>query len=212
MYRFEQILEATPNKTAVVQPRTSHFTNKKCKALLEKQGQTHKWCPLIDTYAWMYQWCPTSKDLHSSVLCGCRMQLRRPTKSCGWWRCMLRERERESQKIPCCQHNFMMMQVFPKSDIAFNLLPGNFWKDTVVKLYRLLSIYLDNIIAAERHGASATASLPYSLTKSVCWSMIFGDQHLFLISLHSHLLGIYQFLCLDWQKSNWWPESTTWWP
>ena len=45
---FEQILEATPNKTVTVEPLASQLknhpskTNKTCWALLEKQGQTHK--------------------------------------------------------------------------------------------------------------------------------------------------------------------------
>ena len=52
---FEQILEATPYKTAIVPPLTSHLTNnpskmnKSCRALREKQEQTHKqyflWTP-----------------------------------------------------------------------------------------------------------------------------------------------------------------------
>ena len=48
MLHAEQILEATPHKTAAVWPLTSHLTNYPSKmnkiycALLENYGQTHK--------------------------------------------------------------------------------------------------------------------------------------------------------------------------
>ena len=50
-------------------PPTSHFenhpnkTNKTCKTLLEKQGQTHKWCSLMDPFTQMCQCWPTNKNL-----------------------------------------------------------------------------------------------------------------------------------------------------
>ena len=53
---LEQLLEASPFKTTVIWPLTSHLTNnpskmsKTCCALSEKQRQTHKWCSLIDSY------------------------------------------------------------------------------------------------------------------------------------------------------------------
>ena len=84
---FEQILEAIPCKTEAVRSPISHLTNHPSKtnkiygALLEKQGWTHKWCSLIDSYIWTYQCSRTSKDLLTSAPCRHRMQPRRPAWS-----------------------------------------------------------------------------------------------------------------------------------
>ena len=46
---FEQILEAIPHDAIAVQPLTSNIKDhpsKMNKTLLEKQGQTHKWCSM----------------------------------------------------------------------------------------------------------------------------------------------------------------------
>ena len=55
-YCFEQILEAIPNKTAAVQPLTSHLknhpskTNKTSRALQGKHAWTYKQCSSIDCF------------------------------------------------------------------------------------------------------------------------------------------------------------------
>ena len=75
LFSFEQILEAAPHKTAVVQPLTSYLinhpskTNKTWWALLEKWGWTHKRCSM-DSYSWTYQCWLTCKILYSSTMCG----------------------------------------------------------------------------------------------------------------------------------------------
>ena len=67
---LEQILEATPHKTAAVQSSACHFpnhsrkTNKTYGALLKKQGQTHKRLSLMDSYTWTCHCALTSRDLH----------------------------------------------------------------------------------------------------------------------------------------------------
>ena len=66
---FEEILEAAPNKTPVVQPFNSHLPNhsrkasKTCWSLQEKEGKTHKKLSPMDTSVLL-----TSKNLHSSTL------------------------------------------------------------------------------------------------------------------------------------------------
>ena len=78
---LEQIVETTPHKMVTVWPLISYLTNhsnkmnKMCRALLEKQRQTYKWCPLTDFCTWICQCWPTSKDLHH--LCadtGCSLE------------------------------------------------------------------------------------------------------------------------------------------
>ena len=64
---FEKILGATPNKTAVVRPPASHFTNyrintnKTYGTLIGKQEWTYKRCSLVDSKIWTfnysYQFC-----------------------------------------------------------------------------------------------------------------------------------------------------------
>ena len=52
-YCFEQMLEATPHKTAAVQPLNSHLKTKMKKTwkiLLEKQEWTHKWHFSMETH------------------------------------------------------------------------------------------------------------------------------------------------------------------
>ena len=72
---FELILEATFHKTAVVRLPTSHITinpskmNNTSETQLEKLGQTHERCCLIEFYAWTHHYQPTNKDLHKSALC-----------------------------------------------------------------------------------------------------------------------------------------------
>ena len=92
---FENILEATTHKTASVLPLTSHFINNPnkmnmtCKALLKKQGRTHKWCFSMKPYIYMHQCCLTSQE---------------------WWMIGIdseRERERESQGTLCNQCNMI---------------------------------------------------------------------------------------------------------
>ena len=67
---FEQILEATPHKTAATRPLTSHLknhsskTNKTCRILLEKQGWTYKRRSSMNPYIGTRQCWPTSKNLH----------------------------------------------------------------------------------------------------------------------------------------------------
>ena len=68
-------------------------TNKTCWAQLEKKEQAHKQCSLMDSYTWTHQYWLTSKDLHTSALCGHRMQFRRPAKSDRWQRQMVRENQ-----------------------------------------------------------------------------------------------------------------------
>ena len=63
---FEQILEATPHKTAAVRPLTSHLANHPSK--------------MKKTY-WAHQCWLTSKDLHSSALCEHWVQSRGLAKS-----------------------------------------------------------------------------------------------------------------------------------
>ena len=79
---FEQTLEATCHKTAIVQSPTSYLTNHP-----NKMNKTCKVQFYIDSYT-MQCW-PTSKDLHISALCGywmtyqeqwmIKMDLRPPT-------------------------------------------------------------------------------------------------------------------------------------
>ena len=59
---FEQILEATPHKTA-------SKTNQTCWPLLKMLGQTYKQYFLKDSYTWMCQGWPTSKGLYISAIC-----------------------------------------------------------------------------------------------------------------------------------------------
>ena len=55
---FEQVLEATPHKTPIIRPPTSHhenypsLTNQTRRTLLEKQGRAHKWCTTMDPHIW----------------------------------------------------------------------------------------------------------------------------------------------------------------
>ena len=71
---FQQILEASPYKTASVQPLASHYTNhpskkiKTCWTLLVKKGQTHEQYTHIDSSTWTYQCWQSKKHLHSSDL------------------------------------------------------------------------------------------------------------------------------------------------
>ena len=84
---FEPIQLATPNKTATVQPLTSHFTNnlsktsKICRrALLEKQGWSHQLCSLINiTGDFLHMDEPLLANQHeltytSSVDTGCSIE------------------------------------------------------------------------------------------------------------------------------------------
>ena len=50
-------------------PPISSKTNKTCRTLLEKQGQTHEWCSPTDLFTWTCQCWLTSKNLtyNSSV-------------------------------------------------------------------------------------------------------------------------------------------------
>ena len=72
---LEQILEATPHKTAAVGQLTTHLTNhpsktkKTCMVLLEKQRQTQKWPSRKDICIWACQCWLTSKVLLMSILC-----------------------------------------------------------------------------------------------------------------------------------------------
>ena len=108
MYCPEHILEATPHKTVVVRPPTSHLenhpnkTNKICGALLKKQGRTHKWHSLMDLFTWTCQCWLISKNLHT-----CNFED------------LLRERKRESQGTPCCKRDLM------KNTIRLNPLESN---------------------------------------------------------------------------------------
>ena len=67
---LEQILEATLHKKAAVRPLTTHpsnhssKTNKTYGTLLEKQGRIHKRRSSMNSYTWMCQCWPTSKNLH----------------------------------------------------------------------------------------------------------------------------------------------------
>ena len=69
---FEQILVAKWHKTAAVWPHTSHLTDhpnmisKTYRALLKKQGWTHKQCFFMDPYIWTH----TAKDLITSAIYG----------------------------------------------------------------------------------------------------------------------------------------------
>ena len=68
----EQVLEAAPHKTVAIQHLSSHLTshpNKTCRALLEKQGQTHKQYSPVDSYTWTHQCWLARKDLNTSALC-----------------------------------------------------------------------------------------------------------------------------------------------
>ena len=66
---FEQIIEATPNVTTVVFPLISHLENhprktyKKCRTLLQKQGQIHEWRFSVELNTYTYQCRLTSKRL-----------------------------------------------------------------------------------------------------------------------------------------------------
>ena len=73
---LEQILAATHHKTPTVQPPASHHenysseTNQTCRTLLEKQGQTHKWCTLMDPHTWPSKSRTTSTNMHSATMWG----------------------------------------------------------------------------------------------------------------------------------------------
>ena len=60
---FLEILEAASNKTAFIQPITSHLANHPRKmskiywALLVKHGQTRKQCSPMDSYTWIHYHC-----------------------------------------------------------------------------------------------------------------------------------------------------------
>ena len=64
---FEQILEASPLKTAAVQPLTSHLANHISKMSKTCWHKTHKWCSM-DYYMWTHQCWPTSKNLYWAAL------------------------------------------------------------------------------------------------------------------------------------------------
>ena len=104
MCYFEQILEATPHKTAVVWLLTSHFKNypskmnKTCRTLLEKQGQTHD--VLLWTHGHINVGWPGRTYLHQ-LCANTWYSLKRPAVSDGWWRWVKREREsRKSMLSP----------------------------------------------------------------------------------------------------------------
>ena len=84
---FEQILEATPYKTADLQPLTSILTNhlskinKICWARQVKQELTHKWRSLMESNTRTHQWRPTNKDVYTLALYGNWMHSRGPTRS-----------------------------------------------------------------------------------------------------------------------------------
>ena len=73
---LEKILKVAPNKIAAVGQLNCHLThhpsqkNQICMAVLEKQGRTHKRSSFVDSYVWTRQCRPTSKDLHTTALCG----------------------------------------------------------------------------------------------------------------------------------------------
>ena len=87
---FDQILEAASYKKTIDWPLPSHHTNhsskmnKACWALLENQGQTHKWCFPMESNIWTHSCWPTSKNLHSSPLCRHRIQSRWFIKNDDW--------------------------------------------------------------------------------------------------------------------------------
>ena len=76
---FDQILETTLHKAAVVRPLTSHLTNHPNKinrthgTLLEKWGRTHEQCFLIVSYTWTCQHWLTSRHINS-VDIGCSLE------------------------------------------------------------------------------------------------------------------------------------------
>ena len=111
---FEQILEAVPYKTAVVQSLTSHLsnhpnkTNKTCWALLEKLEQIYKHYSLMDSYTWTHECWSTRRILHSSSLCRHWMPSRGPAK-----RDKLKGQiARECQGNPSHQYTLMMINLF----------------------------------------------------------------------------------------------------
>ena len=54
-----------------------------CRAQLENQRQTHKQYSTMDSYTWIHQCWPIGKDLHTSALCGHRMQSKRLSRMLG---------------------------------------------------------------------------------------------------------------------------------
>ena len=71
---FAQILEAALHKTVAVLQHASHLTNhprkmnKKCWALLEKQGHTYKWHFAVVFYTWVHKYWLTSKGLYIKLV------------------------------------------------------------------------------------------------------------------------------------------------
>ena len=108
---FEQILKATPHKTAVIWPLTSHLKNypnkmnKICGTLLRKQGQTHKQSSSMDSYTWHFMDIGYSlEDLPGMV-----------DERDRWG-------EREQERNSCSQCNLMIMMIYYEICISSNVI------------------------------------------------------------------------------------------
>ena len=83
---LEQVLAATPHKTPTVRPPASYhenyssLMNQTCRTLLEKQGQTHKRCTLMDPHTWPCKSRTTSMNIHSAAMWGYGMLSWRPAR------------------------------------------------------------------------------------------------------------------------------------
>ena len=88
---------------SVTRPLTSHLTNhisktsKICEIILKTYGRTHKPRSFMDSFTWTRRYCLTYKDLHTSALCGHRMQSRRLTLRDGRLKQMMSKRKRERE-------------------------------------------------------------------------------------------------------------------
>ena len=82
-----------PNSCTVTYHLWNHpsKTNKTCRTLQEKQGQTHKWRSSMDHYTWTCQCWPTSNNLFTSAVCGHRCSLSGMMEDRHGWSERLRE-------------------------------------------------------------------------------------------------------------------------
>ena len=102
---FEQIVDETLYKTAAVRLLTSHLSSHHSRT--SKSRQTHNRRFFMESYTWTYKCWSTSKNLHSSALCGHWMQFSGLLKGDSHFRRIARG----SKRNPCCLHALVKILV-----------------------------------------------------------------------------------------------------
>ena len=101
----------------------SRMSSKKCWALLEKKGPTHKLYSPMDSYSWTCQGSLTSKNLHSSALCVHWVPSRELIKGDCWLGEMAKERVKELELLTHLDYCDVHKQESPfKRFIHYSLL------------------------------------------------------------------------------------------